>query len=54
MAYKLDKELEFLQYMDDKSLDSLVETLIRDRDGNLRLTECITSNDLYNILTIGN
>lgn len=47
MAYKLDKELEFLQYMDDKSLDSLVETLIRDRDGNLRLTECITSNDLY-------
>ena len=47
MAYKLDKELEFLQYMDDKSLDSLVETLIRDKDGKLRLTESITSNDLY-------
>ena len=47
MAYKLDKELEFLQYMDDKSLDSLVETLIRDKDGQLRLTESITSNDLY-------
>ncbi|MDN5112692.1 DUF3944 domain-containing protein [Aliarcobacter butzleri] len=47
MAYKLDKELEFLQYMDDKSLDSLVETLIRDKDGELRLTESITSNDLY-------
>jgi len=47
MSYKLDKELEFLQYMDDKSLDSLVETLIRDKDGQLRLTESITSNDLY-------
>lgn len=47
MSYKLDRELEFLQYMDDKSLDSLVETLIKDKDGELRLTESITSNDLY-------
>lgn len=47
MAYKLDQDLEFLQYMGSESLDSLVEILIRDKDGELRFTESITSNDLY-------
>lgn len=49
MAYRLDEDLEFLQYLDDKSLDLLVEVLIKNKDGKLRLTENITSNDLYKI-----
>jgi len=47
MAYRLDEGLEFLQYIDDKSLDTLVEILIRDKDGKLRYTETITNNELY-------
>lgn len=47
MAYRLDEDLEFLQYLDDKSLDLLVEVLIKDKDGKLRLTEKITCDVLY-------
>lgn len=49
MAYRLDEDLEFLQYLDDKSLDSLVQVLIKDKDGKLRFTENLTNNDLYKI-----
>jgi uncharacterized protein YaaW (UPF0174 family) len=47
MAYRLDEDLEFLQYLDDKSLDLLVEVLIKNKDGELRLTENITCDVLY-------
>ena len=47
MAYKYDNDLEFLKECTDESLDTLVETLIRDKDGELRFTESITINSMY-------
>ena len=47
MAYKLDRDLEFLQYMDDESLDPLVQVLIRDKDGSLRFTENLSYQEIY-------
>jgi len=47
MAYKLDEDLEFLQYCNNDSLDILVETLIKDQDGERRITEELTVKDNY-------
>lgn len=47
MAYKLDENLEFLQYIDNESLTILVDTLTKDKDGNKRLTESLTTNKKY-------
>jgi uncharacterized protein YaaW (UPF0174 family) len=47
MAYKLDEDLEFLQYCNNDSLDVLVETLIKDKDGESRTTEELTDKDNY-------
>lgn len=47
MAYLKDQDLEFLKYCDSKSLHPLVEILTKDKDGNLRLTEELTSKERY-------
>ena len=47
MAFKLDEDLEFLRYCDNDSLDVLVETLIKDKDGEKRTTEELTSKNSY-------
>lgn len=49
MGYKLDVDLEFLHDMKSKELNELVEVLIKDKDGELRFAEKITSNELYKI-----
>ena len=47
MAYRFDDDLEFLGKLQSKDLDDLVYCLIHDTDGKERLTEELTSNDLY-------
>lgn len=47
MAYKYDSDLEFLRGMKSEDLNDLVEVLTKDKDGNPRLTEDLTSNDLF-------
>lgn len=49
MAYKLDEDLEFLQYCNNGSLDVLVETLTKDKNGKLRSMETLTSKESYKI-----
>ena len=47
MAYRNDKDLNFLANADDEDLKILVDYLIRDNVGNLRLTEELTNNPNY-------
>lgn len=47
MAYRFDDDLEFLGKLQSKDLDDLVYCLIHDTDGKERLTEELTSNNLY-------
>lgn len=47
MAYRDDKNLEFLAQMKSEDLDDLVYCLTHDRDGSVRLTEELTENELY-------
>ncbi len=47
MAYKLDEDLEFLQYCSNELLDVLVETLTKDKDGELRNVETLTVKESY-------
>ncbi|MGD9806999.1 MAG: DUF3944 domain-containing protein [Deferribacterales bacterium] len=47
MAYRLDADLEFLQDMESNELEDLVTVLIKDKDGELRLTEELTTSDKY-------
>lgn len=47
MAYKHDKDLEFLRKMKDEELHTLVEILIRDKDGALRKAEELTGKEGY-------
>ncbi|MBE2895695.1 DUF3944 domain-containing protein [Pasteurellaceae bacterium HPA106] len=47
MAYRYDADLEFLKDCSSKDLDLLVTCLTKDKDGDTRLTETLTSNDLY-------
>ena len=48
MAYREDKDLEFLQYLDSKDLDQLVDILIYDTDGKKRFTEELSNSKEYN------
>ncbi len=47
MAYREDKDLEFLGQMSSTDLNDLVDCLIKDKDGKLRLTEELTTNEFY-------
>lgn len=47
MAYLYDLDLEFLGGLDSEDLSDLVDCLIKDKDGNSRLTETLTSSDEY-------
>ncbi|CAA6803361.1 MAG: Unknown protein [uncultured Campylobacterales bacterium] len=47
MAYKLDEDLEFLQYCSNDELDVLVETLTKDKNGKKRVTENLTKKNGY-------
>ena len=47
MAYRNDKDLEFLGEMKSKDLHDLVESVTKDKDGDSRLTEELTSKDIY-------
>lgn len=47
MAYRVDNDLKFLANADDEDLKILVDYLIRDKDGSLRLTEELTNNPNY-------
>lgn len=47
MAYRKDTDLEFLKEMKSTDLHDLVEALTKDKDGDLRLTEELTTKDIY-------
>ena len=47
MAYRKDADLEFLREMESKDLHDLVEAITKDKDGDLRLTEELTTKDIY-------
>jgi len=47
MGYKTDRHLEFLAYCGDESLHQLVQILTKDKDGDGRWTESLTSSDKY-------
>ncbi len=47
MAYREDRDLAFLGEMDSKSLNDLVSLLIKDKDGEIRLTEELTRSENY-------
>lgn len=47
MAYRDDADLEFLGQMESKDLNDLVYCLTHDKDGDVRLTEELTMNELY-------
>ncbi|QCH26938.1 DUF3944 domain-containing protein [Clostridium tyrobutyricum] len=47
--YRYDTDLEFLKYCSNEDLDLLVTYLIKDKDGNPRLTEELTYTDEYKL-----
>ena len=47
MAYRNDSDLSFLKNVSSSDLDILVEVLIKDKDGDARLTEELTTHDRY-------
>lgn len=47
MAYRIDEDLEFLGQLSDKELAPLVDILTKDKDGDSRWTEELTSSNLY-------
>lgn len=47
MAYHYDTDLEFLGQMKSEDLNDLVYCLTHDKDGSVRYTEELTTNDLY-------
>ncbi|WLQ81413.1 DUF3944 domain-containing protein [Campylobacter jejuni] len=47
MAYRYDKDLEFLKELSSPELDEFVKILTHDKDGKVRFTEELTNNDLY-------
>ena len=47
MAYRKDQDLEFLGEMKSKDLHDLVESITKDKDGDIRLTEELTTQDIY-------
>lgn len=47
MAYRSDKDLDFLKNCTSEDLDILVAILTKGKDGDVRLTEELTMNDKY-------
>lgn len=47
MAYREDDDLKFLGEMESEALSDLVDVLTKDKDGSARLTQELTSSDLY-------
>lgn len=47
MAYREDDDLKFLGKLKSEDLNDLVYCLTKDKDGSSRLTEELTTNDLY-------
>ena len=47
MAYLEDKNLEFLQYCSTEDLQILVDYLTKDKDGQLRVSEELTTKESY-------
>lgn len=47
MGYRLDEDLEFLQYCSNESLGDLVSILTTDTDGSTRYTESLTDSEKY-------
>ena len=47
MAYRHDSDLKFLENMSSEDLNDLVYCLTYDKDGNVRLTEELTTSPLY-------
>lgn len=47
MAYKKDKDLEFLRELQDRALDNFVSILVYDKDGEKRHSEGLSSNPKY-------
>ena len=47
MAYRYDRDLEFLGHMESEELGDLVYCLTHDRDGSVRFTEELTTNEFY-------
>ncbi len=47
MVYRYDEDLEFLRDVPSEELDDLVECLIKDRDGDARFTEELTTEQRY-------
>ena len=47
MAYKDDVDLNFLQHMPSEDLKDLVGYLTKDKDGEVRFSEELTSNEAY-------
>lgn len=47
MGYRLDEDLEFLQYCSNESLGDLVSILTTDTDGSTRYTESLTGSEKY-------
>lgn len=47
MAYRYDTDLEFLGQIESRDLNDLVYCLTHDNDGTTRLTEELTTNELY-------
>ena len=47
MAYRSDRGLEFLENVSSSDIDALVLVLIKDKDGDDRITEELTTNDRY-------
>ena len=47
MAYRPDRDLEFLGSIKSEDLNDLVFCLTHDKDGNVRLTEELTNSDHY-------
>ena len=46
MAYKFDSDLEFLRRLDSNELNDLVD-IIKGKEGDERITQDLTSNDLF-------
>ncbi|EAK0818774.1 DUF3944 domain-containing protein [Campylobacter lari] len=47
MAYRYDKDLEFLRNLSSEELNDFVSILTHDKDNTTRFTELITVNELY-------
>lgn len=49
MAYRIDKDLDFLREIQSEDLNDLVYCLTHDRDGAVRFAEELTSSDRYKL-----